>query len=105
MKNTQLPPWIIAQKERYICTTDESLKFPARIYSEAQRDTIRRLISHGFIPTHTSPGKARCSKKHWNLEHYRGKYGNGFRMISSYNPVGKVRSNMNSITYFIKEAS
>lgn len=105
MKTKELPTWIINQNEWWIQTLDNSLKFPARIYSEEQRNTIRRLISHGYYPTHTSPGKAKCTKKHWNLEHYRGRHGNGFRMISSYIPKGYVRSNMNSITYFIRQVS
>lgn len=107
--NPQLSPWIINQNEWWIQTLDNSLKFPAKIYSEEQRDTIRRLIQHGYYPTHTSPGKAKCTKKRWNLEKYRGRHGIGFRMVSSYvRPYtlgGYVRSNMNSITYFIRQAS
>lgn len=102
MKNTQqLPPWITTQNEWWIQTLDNSLKFPARIYSEEQRDTIKKLISDGYIPMKTCPGKGKCTKKHWNLESYNGRNGQGYRMISSY----KHSHNLNSITYFIKQAS
>jgi len=73
----------------------------ARIYSEEQRQTINSLIEKGYVPTETIVGKAKCTRKHWNLEAYAGKRGEGYRMISSY----PLSSNFNSITFFIKQAA
>lgn len=69
----------------------------ARIYSEEQRDTINALIRHKFIPHHTAVGKGRSTKKHWNLEKYVGKYGKGFKMITT----SPFSSNFNHLTYFL----
>lgn len=73
----------------------------ARIYSEEQRGVINNLISKGYVPTETIVGKAKCTRKHWNLETYTGRRGEGYRMISSY----PKSSNFNSITFFIKQAA
>ena len=73
----------------------------ARIYSEEQRAVINSLIEKGYAPTETVVGKGKCTRKHWNLEPYSGKKGEGYRMISSY----PWSSNFNSITFFIKQAA
>lgn len=73
----------------------------ARIFSNEQRMTIRRLIRHKFLPTHTSVGKGKSTKKHWNIEKYRGKYGVGFKMITT----SPYSTNFNHLTYFIREAA
>lgn len=73
----------------------------ARIYSEEQRDTLQNLINQGYVPTETIVGRAKCTRKHWNLEPYSGKRGEGYRMISSY----PWSSNFNSITFFIKQVA
>ncbi|MBQ0142823.1 MAG: hypothetical protein KBT06_08515 [Prevotellaceae bacterium] len=73
----------------------------ARIYSEEQRDTLQNLINKGYVPTETIVGRAKCTRKHWNLEPYSGKRGEGYRMISSY----PWSSNFNSITFFIKQVA
>lgn len=72
----------------------------ARIYSEEQRMTVLQLIQHNFLPTHTSVGKGKSTRKHWNLEKYRGKFGIGFKMITT----SPLSSNFNHLTYFIKTA-
>lgn len=81
----------------FICTKKPSNKL-ARIYP-GQRETIMQLIADGYEPIETVSGKAPCTKKHWNLLPYEGKHGTGFRMVSSYK-----HSQLNSITYFIKQA-
>ena len=73
----------------------------ARIYSEEQRNTLQNLINQGYVPTETIVGRAKCTRKHWNLEPYSGKRGEGYRMISSY----PWSSNFNSITFLIKQAA
>lgn len=73
----------------------------ARIYSEEQRDTLQNLINQGYVPTETIVGRAKCTRKHWNLEPYSGKRGEGYRMISSY----PWSSNFNSITFFIRQVA
>ena len=55
----------------------------ARIYCEEQRMRIKQLIQHNFLPHHTSVGVSKSTRKHWNLEKYQGKYGVGFKMITS----------------------
>ncbi len=72
----------------------------ARIYSEEQRMRIKQLIQHNFLPHHTSVGVGKSTKKHWNVEKYQGKYGVGFKMITT----SPYSSNFNHLTYFIKEA-
>lgn len=72
----------------------------ARIYSENQRSVINTLINKGYVPTETVVGRGKCTRKHWNIEPYSGKKGEGYKMISSY----PKSSNFNSITFFIKQA-
>lgn len=84
------------QKYWYIMTVEQNFEKLARIYDQEQRDTINRLISHGFMPVRTVCGRGRCTSKHWNLEKLNSpRIGKGFKMISSYK-----FSNFNSITYF-----
>ena len=91
---------IFNQDGRYINVLRPTDVVAAGIYSEAQRQQIQLLIHHNFFPHHTAVGKGRCTKKHWNLEKYRGKYGVGFKMITT----SPYSSNFNHLTYFIKEA-
>lgn len=86
------------QNKWFIITQDLNYTKLARIYDDEQRETINRLIGQGYVPTMTTAGKGRCTKRHWNLEEYSGKNGSGYRMISSYR--GSLA--LNSITYFIK---
>ena len=96
----------LRQNQWYIVTQNINYQRLARIYDEEQRETINRLMKHGFIPLKTTAGKGRCTRKRWNVEKYQGRNGIGFRMISSYvrphTLGGYVRCNLNSITYFIK---
>ena len=69
----------------------------ARIYSEEQRMAILQLIRHNFLPTHTAVGKGKSTRKHWNIEKYRGKHGAGFKMITT----SPYSSNFNHLTYVI----
>jgi hypothetical protein len=68
----------------------------AFIYCGEQRAKIVQLIRHGFLPHHTSVGKGLSGKKHWRLEKYRGKFGRGFKMITT----SPFSSNFNHLTYF-----
>ena len=70
----------------------------ARIYNEEQRNMIRLLLHHNFFPHHTAVGRARCTRKRWNVEKYRGRHGKGFRLITA----SHLSSNFNHITYFLK---
>lgn len=99
-KNSE-PKWK-QQKGFFIETVSQRRKdICARIYSEEQRDTLQGLINQGYIPTETIVGRAKCTHKHWKLEPYSGKRGEGYRMITSY----PWSSNFNSITYLIKQAA
>lgn len=86
------------QDKWYIKTIDGRTRFTARIYSPEQRAKVIELIGQGFTPTTTIVGKGLCTRKHWNVEAYSGRRGEGYRMISSY----PLSSNFNSITYFIR---
>ncbi len=68
----------------------------AIIFSNEQRTKIIQLIRHGFKPHHTSVGKGKSGPKHWRLEKYRGKFGRGFKMITT----SPYSSNFNHLTYF-----
>ena len=68
----------------------------AYIYSREQRDTVKRLIKHGFLPHHTSIGRGRGIKKSYSLEKYRGRFGKGFKMIS----ISPFSRDLNHCTYF-----
>ena len=70
----------------------------AGIFSEDERKQINLLIRHNFFPHHTAVGRGRCTRKHWNLEKYRGRYGVGFKLITT----SPISSNFNHITYFLK---
>ena len=89
---------IFNQDGRYINVLRPTDVAAAGIYSEAQRQQIRLLIHHNFFPHHTAVGKGKKKKKHWNLEKYRGKYGVGFKMITT----SSISSNFNHLTYFLK---
>ena len=68
----------------------------AIIYSNEQRAKIVQLISHGFLPHHTSVGRGLSSKKHWRTDKYIGKFGRGFKMITT----SPYSSNFKHLTYF-----
>lgn len=70
----------------------------ARIYDDEQRQTITRLIKQGYTPLKTSVGRGNSTGKHWNLEPYKGRYGEGYKLITS----SPLSSNFNHITYFIQ---
>ena len=69
----------------------------AYIFSSEQRAKIVQLINHGFLPHHTSVGVGKTGRKHWRVEKYRGKFGKGFKMIST----SPYSSNFNHLTYFV----
>ncbi len=79
-----------------ILTLHPSSVVSARIYDDEQRETINRLSSHGFQPHHSAVGRGKSTRKHWNLEKYRGKFGKGFKMITT----SPFSTNFNHITYF-----
>ena len=101
MKETAQPRWKQQNKATIQTQTQRRADIFARIYSEEQRAVIVNLIDQGYIPTETIVGKGKCTRKHWNLEDYKGKRGEGYRMISSY----PWSSNFNSITFFIKQVA
>ena len=68
----------------------------AFIYSQEQRAKVVQLIRHGFLPHHTSVGVGKTGKDHWRIEKYRGKFGKGFKMLST----SPFSTNFNHITYF-----
>lgn len=68
----------------------------AFIYCNEQRAKIVQLIRHGFLPHHTSVGVGRSGKDHWRVEKYRGKFGSGFKMITT----SPYSTNFNHLTYF-----
>jgi hypothetical protein len=72
----------------------------AFIYSNQQRAKIVQLITHKFLPHHTSVGVGKAGKDHWRLEKYRGKFGVGFKMITR-SPFSK---NFSHLTYFLSIA-
>jgi hypothetical protein len=79
-----------------IKTLHPSTVAQALIYSDEQRDVIKSLIRHNFLPHHTAVGRGKTGKQHWQLEKYIGKYGRGFKMIST----SPFSSNFNHLTYF-----
>jgi hypothetical protein len=79
-----------------IRTLNPNLVAQAFIYCEEQRAKIVQLISHGFKPHHTSVGVGKTGNDHWRLEKYRGRFGKGYKMITT----SPFSSNFNHITYF-----
>ena len=55
----------------------------AFIYCHEQRAKVVQLIRHGFLPHHTSVGVGKTGKDHWRLEKYRGRFGKGYKMITT----------------------
>ena len=87
---------IFNQEGSIIKTLHPSSVVQAIIYSDEQRKMVKKLIEHGFKPHHSSVGKGKCSRKHWRIEKYIGKFGKGFKMISS----SPFSNNFNHLTYF-----
>lgn len=58
--------------------------------SELVTDFIRRGDFTGSV------GKGLSGRKHWRVEKYRGKFGNGFKMITT----SPYSTNFNHLTYF-----
>ena len=90
---------IFIQDGATIKTLHPSSVCSALVYDEEQRNTIKRLMRHGFIPHHSSVGRGQSSSKHWRLSKYRGRFGSGFKMITT----SPYSSNFNHLTYFLKE--
>lgn len=89
------------QEGRYINVLRPSNVAQAAIYSEEERKVIKLLIHHKFYPHHTSVGEGHVTRKHWNMEKYRGRFGTGFKLITT----SPYSTNFNHITYFIKYKS
>ena len=85
------------QDGRTIRTVQQTGVAQALIYDEEQRDTIYRLMSHGFLPHHTSIGKGNSTKRHWQITKYRGRHGKGFKMITT----SPYSTNFKHLTYFL----
>lgn len=69
----------------------------AFIYGQEHREAINDLINRGYLPHHTSYGGGKPSKKHYNIEKYRGRFGEGYKMITTC----PTSTNFSHITYFI----
>ena len=80
-----------------IRTTESNYPAKAPSFDDEQRETIQVLINRGYIPHHTAVGRGKATEKHWSIEDYQGKYGKGFKMITT-SPYSR---NFNHITYFI----
>ena len=80
-----------------IQTANNKFVAKAFIYDDEQKETIQVLIQRGYIPHHTAVGRGRAGIKRWKIENYSGKYGKGFKMITT-SPYSR---NFNHITYFI----
>lgn len=89
---------IFSQDGLYINVLHPTNVAAAIIYSEEQRQQVKSLIRHNFLPHHTAVGRGRSTKRHWTIEKYRGKNGVGFKMIST----SPFSSRLNHITYFLK---
>ncbi len=73
----------------------------AIIYSDEQRQKINELISEGYLPDHTSVGCGKATRANFSVESYKGKFGEGFKMVTT----SPYSSNFNHLTYFIKKAA
>jgi hypothetical protein len=89
---------IFIQDGATIRTLNPSSVVQALIFSEEQRAKIKQLLKHGFFPKHTSVGRGKSTEKHWNVEKYNGRFGKGFKMITT----SPYSTNFNHLTYFIK---
>ena len=92
-KNRQL---ITNQGGATIVTLHPSKVAQAIIYDNEQRATIVELIKRGFKPHHTSVGVGKTSRRLWNVERYKGRFGEGFKMITR----SPYSSNFSHLTYF-----
>ncbi len=81
---------IFIQDGRYINVLWPSPVVRAGIFCEEERQQIKLLVRHGFMPHHSAVGKGRCTRRHWNMEKYRGKHGVGFKLITA----SSISSNM-----------
>lgn len=88
--------YISNQNGMIIRTLNPNSVAKAFIYSNQQRAKIVQLITHNFLPHHTSVGVGKAGKDHWRLEKYRGKFGVGFKMITR----SPFSTNFSHITYF-----
>ena len=89
---------IFIQDKRYIKVLNNGYVAKAFIYSEEQRRKIQELIRNNYFPHHTAIGKGKATSKRWNVEEYKGRIGQGYRMITS----SPYSSKLNHITYFIR---
>lgn len=89
---------IFEQAGRYIDTLHPEAIAKAIIFSEEQRQKIRELLRMGYFPKLTSVGKGLSTRKHWNVIDYKGRYGEGYKMITS----SPYSHNFNHITYFVR---
>ena len=92
-KNRQL---ITNQGGATIVTLHPSKVAQAIIYDNEQRATIVELIERGFKPHHTSVGAGKTGRRLWNVERYKGRFGEGFKMITR----SPYSTNFNHLTYF-----
>ena len=79
-----------------IVTLHPSKVAQAFIYDNEQRAAIVDLIRHGFKPHHTSVGVGKTGRRLWNVERYKGRFGEGYKMITR----SPYSTNFNHLTYF-----
>lgn len=89
----------VCQQDKWYIKTQHYNKFvQAAIYDKEQRKTINDLISKGYLPHHTSVGVGKLDRAQWRIEDYKGKFGEGVKMIT-YSPKS---TNFNHLTYFLQ---
>jgi len=93
---------ILNQDGVVIATRHPKADIHAYIYDEEQRNVIKKLMSEGYEPHHTSVGigklEIRKTGKRWKLLPYDGQFGVGYKMIS----LSRMSSNFNHLTYFLQ---
>lgn len=91
---------IYIQDQPFIITENDNKYVKATIFDSEQLETINNLISLGYIPHHTSVGVGKLDRALWRIENYKGRFGEGIKMITrSYHS-----HNFNHLTYFIQTA-
>ena len=80
-----------------IVTLHPSKVAQALIYDNEQRAAIVNLIEAGYKPDHTSVGVGKTGRKLWNVEKYKGRYGEGYKMVTK----SPYSTNFRHLTYFL----
>lgn len=79
-----------------IITMHPSKVAQAFIYDDEQRAMIVNLMEAGYKPHHTSVGVGKTGRKLRNVEKYKGRYGEGYKMVTK----SPYSTNFSHLTYF-----